>query len=181
VSDLYNVAGMFILAAIGLIILNTVWLALLLVGLPGSWLMVVSAGLATWWTWHDPTPMFSLMTLGTITALAALGEVIEFSAGLMGARQAGASRRGGVGALLGGIVGAIAGTIFIPIPVLGSIIGACAGAFAGAMMMEVSGGRDLHASFRSGIGAGKGRFWGTVGKLIVGVTIWLVVAMAAFV
>jgi len=33
---------------------------------------------------------------------------------------------------------------------------------------------------RSGLGAGVGRFFGTVAKLVVGIGIWIVAAVAAF-
>jgi uncharacterized protein len=162
--------------AILLIVANTGWLGLVLVGLPGNWLMIISAGLLDWWTGGT---MFSRWTLLFAVALAVLGELAEFAAGLVGARRAGGSRAGAGGALLGGLVGGIVGTFAIPIPVLGSILGACGGAFAGAMGMELAIGRGVDASIRSGLGAGQGRFFGTVSKLVIGVAIWVLLAAGA--
>jgi hypothetical protein len=45
----------------------------------------------------------------------------------------------------------------------------------------MSGGRDFRASLRAGVGAGVGRAVGTVIKLGVGILLWLIIAIAAFV
>jgi uncharacterized protein YqgC (DUF456 family) len=162
--------------AVILVLTNTVWLALDLLGLPGNWLMVAGTLLVTWLV----PEMFSVWTLVAIVILAAAGEVLELLNGALGARKGGAGRRGSVGALVGGLIGAIVGTFLIPIPVLGSLIGACAGACLGAWTIEMSGGRDFRASLRAGVGAGVGRAVGTVIKLAVGILLWLIIAIAAF-
>jgi uncharacterized protein YqgC (DUF456 family) len=153
------------------------WLALDLLGLPGNWLMVAGALLAAWLR----PDMFSVSTLVAIVILAAAGEVLELLSGSWGARKGGAGRRGAGGALLGGMIGALVGTFIIPVPVLGSLIGACAGACLGACILELSGGRDLSAALQAGVGAGVGRAFGTVFKLVVGILLWMVIAVAAFV
>jgi uncharacterized protein YqgC (DUF456 family) len=163
--------------AVILVLTNTVWLVLDLLGLPGNWLMVAGALLVAW---LQPE-MFSVWTLVAIVSLAAAGEVLELLSGALGARKGGAGRQGSIAALLGGVIGAIAGTFVIPIPVLGSLIGACAGACLGAWIIEMSGGRDFRASLRAGVGAGVGRAVGTVIKLGVGILLWLFIAIAAFV
>jgi uncharacterized protein YqgC (DUF456 family) len=165
-----------------LVLLNTIWLATVMAGLPGTWLMVLCTALLAWWKWGDPATgqagMFSLATLITIVALAAIGEIAEFFTGVVGTKHAGGSRRGAVGALIGGFVGAIVATPFIP--PLGTLIGACGGACLGAWGLELSGGRKMGESARSGIGAGVGTFAGRVVKLIIGIAIWLIIAVAAF-
>lgn len=166
--------------AILLILINLAWLLLNVAGLPGNWLIVITTALVVWWQWHGVAPLFSVTTLLVLTGLAVAGEVLELAAGAAGARQAGASRRGSVGALIGGLIGGIAGTFIIPIPAVGSIIGACGGAFIGALYLEFSGGRSLSESARSGWGAGKGRLVGTLVKLVVGAAIWLWVSVAVF-
>jgi uncharacterized protein YqgC (DUF456 family) len=163
--------------AVILVLTNAIWLALDLLGLPGNWLIVVGTLLVAW---LEPE-MFSVWTLVTIVILAAAGEVLELLSGALGARKGGAGRRGSVGALLGGIIGAIAGTFLIPVPVLGSLIGACLVACLGALAIELSGGRDFRTSLRAGLGAGAGRAVGTVIKLAVGILLWFIVAVAAFV
>lgn len=167
-----------------LVLLNTLWLVTVVLGLPGTWLIVVSTVLVAWWQWPDAATdqagMFSIATLITIVALAALAELAEFLTGVVGSKQAGGTRRGSIGALLGALVGAIVGTFLIPIPVLGSLVGACGGACIGAWGLELAGGRKMKESAKSGVGAGVGTLAGRVIKLAAGIVIWLIVAVAAF-
>ncbi|MBU0641043.1 MAG: DUF456 family protein [Planctomycetes bacterium] len=164
--------------------LNLLWLSLVFFGLPGNWLMALSAMLTAWLRSSadasDHTPFFSIWTLTAVVLLATLGELAEFWAGVVGTAKAGGTRRGALGALVGGMVGAVAGTIFIPVPVLGSLLGGCAGACIGAWWLELRGGRDMNESMRAGVGAGVGMLAGRVVKVIAGVLIWLTIAVAAF-
>ncbi len=161
-----------------LILLNALWLMLVVFGLPGNWLIVISACLFAWWRAEDD--VFSIYTLIAIAALAVLGELIEFFAGAGGAKRAGAGWRGSIGALLGALTGAIFGTFLLPIPFLGTLIGACVGAGLGAWGLELAGGRKLQDSARFAMGAGIGEFLGITSKFILGIIIWLIVAVAAF-
>jgi uncharacterized protein YqgC (DUF456 family) len=167
-----------------LVLINLVWLATVVAGLPGNWLIVVSTALVAWWHWGDPDTgeagMFSIATLITIVALAAVAEIAELVTGVVGSKKAGGTRWGAVGALLGGLIGAIVGTFVIPIPLLGSLIGACGGACLGAWGLELASGRKMRESARAGVGAGIGTFAGRVIKLATGIMIWLIVAVAAF-
>ena len=52
--------------ALVLIALNTVWLGLVLLGLPGIWLMVASATIVAWWQHGEGTPMFGVVTLADL-------------------------------------------------------------------------------------------------------------------
>jgi uncharacterized protein YqgC (DUF456 family) len=160
-----------------LVLTNTLWLALDLLGLPGNWLMVAGTLLVAWLR----PGMFGAWTLVAVCVVAAAGEALELLSGAVGARKGGAGRRGAAGALLGGFLGAIAGTFWIHVPLLGSLAGACAGACLGAWGLELSGGRGFGASLRAGVGAGAGRALGTVVKLAAGILLWLVIAVAAFV
>ncbi len=162
---------------IGIALINAFWLVLVLVGLPGTWLIVATCALADWW--FDMN-LFSPYILIGAAALAAAGEVMELVAGSLGARKAGGGKRGSWGALGGSIIGAILGTLFIPIPILGSLIGAGLGAFVAASALEHDGGKDLTAAFRIGRGAAWGQFMGTLAKLIVGIVVWLLVTVASF-
>jgi uncharacterized protein YqgC (DUF456 family) len=169
---------MLYLWSITLILLNAVWLVLVFFGLPGNWLIVISTCLFAWWQWDHG--LFSIYTLLAITVLAVLGELVEFLAGAGGAKRAGAGWRGSIGAIAGAVTGAIVGTFMLPIPVLGTLLGACVGAGLGAWGLELAGGREMQDSVRSGIGAGVGEFLGITSKFILGVLIWLIVAVAAF-
>jgi uncharacterized protein YqgC (DUF456 family) len=159
-----------------LVLLNTVWLCLNAFGLPGNWLILISTCAFAWWRSSDG--MFSIYTLILIALLAVAGELVEFFAGMTGARRAGASWRGSVGALIGAVIGAVIGTLVTP--VLGTVFGACIGAGVGAWGLELTTGKRVKESFRYGLGAGVGELVGITSKLILGVLIWLIVAVAAF-
>ena len=159
-----------------LILLNAAWLASIVAGLPGTWLMIGSAVLLQWWR-H--TPYFSTGTLVAVVVLAGLAEVFEFATGMVGAKRAGGTRQGAIGALAGGVVGALLATFLIPIPLIGILTGTCLGAAGGTILVETWAGMPPEASVRAGIGAGAGRFFGTVAKLLIGVIIWIAIAIAA--
>ncbi|MHC4666087.1 MAG: DUF456 domain-containing protein [Planctomycetota bacterium] len=159
-----------------LVLLNLCWLLLVVFGLPGNWLIVISTCLFAWWRWDDG--VFSIYTLVFIVALAILGELIEFFGGMGGARRGGASWRGSVGALIGAVTGAVIGTFFVPF--FGTLIGACIGAGIGAWGLELTAGKQMKESFRSGVGAGVGEFLGITVKFAVGIVIWFIVAVSAF-
>ena len=161
-----------------LIMLNAAWLMLVVFGLPGNWMIVISTCLFAWWRWDSG--IFSVPTLVVIVALAALGEIIEFSAGVIGARKSGASWPGSIAALFGAIAGAVFGTFLIPIPFFGTLMGACLGAGTGVWGLEFSRGKKMEHSVRYAVGAGLGEFFGITSKLILGIVIWLTVAIAAF-
>ena len=167
-----------ILAQVLRVVLNTLWVALILLGLPGTWLMIATAAVAEWCTTRT---LFHMATLGVAVGLAALGETIEFLASAGGAKRAGATRSGAVGALMGGIVGAILGTIFIPVPLLGSLAGGAAGAFAGSAISEHGGGKELRDAMHVGRGAAVGHVLGMLGKLAMGVAVWVLLTVAVFV
>jgi len=173
----------YVWAAVLAIVNLLLWL-LNLLGLPGNWLMIVAATLLAWWQWdlHKSAgeQMFSAATLVIVLGLAAAGEVLEFLAGVLGAKAAGGTRRATWGALLGGLIGGVVGTVAIPIPVLGTLIGACGGAALGATVMELSGGRRVRPSVKAGVSAGLGRFLGTFAKMGLGAMIWLIITIASF-
>ena len=169
---------MLYLLLIVLILLNVFWLMLVLFGLPGNWLIVISTCLFAWWRWEDG--VFSIYTLIAVAVLAGLGELFELLGGMHGAKRAGASWQGSIAALVGAIAGAIIGTFTIPVPFLGTVLGACIGAGLGSWAMEVSRGRKMEDSVRCGVGAGLGELLGISAKLAVGIIIWITVAVAAF-
>lgn len=161
-----------------LILLNAAWLVLVVFGLPGNWLIVFSTAFVAWWQWD--AQVFSIWTLVAIVLLALLGEVVEFFAGMAGAKRAGASWRGSVAAVFGALIGAVAGTFIIAIPFVGTLVGACGGAGLGVWAVENSRGARSEHALRRGLHAGLGAFIGIVSKLAAGVAIWLIVAVAAF-
>ncbi len=140
--------------------------------------MIISTCLFAWWRWDEQ--VFSIYTLIFVVVLAVIGEIIEFFAGMGGARKAGAGWFGSIGALVGAITGAIVGTFAIPVPMLGTLIGACVGAGLAASVVERIAGKKMDESVRTGLGAGAGVLVGTVSKLVLGGLIWIVIAVAAF-
>lgn len=161
-----------------LIVFNLFWLASVIFALPGNWLMVISTAFFAWWHWEDG--VFSVYTLIAITALAVVGEVLEFFGGMGGARRAGATWRGSFGAIMGAMIGAVLGTFLIPVPIFGTLLGTCFGAGLGTCLLELAATKQMDQSLRSGLGAGVGVFIGTTSKFIVGILIWLVIAVAAY-
>jgi uncharacterized protein YqgC (DUF456 family) len=106
-------------------------LFLVLLGLPGLWLMI---GVALLYNWLA-APVFGVGSLVVVALLALVAEVLEFTLSARYTRKYGGSPRAGWGAILGGFVGAFVG---IPVPVVGSVIGAFVGAFAGALILEIT-------------------------------------------
>lgn len=168
---------MIYLYATVLTLLNLVFWFGILFGLPGAWLMILGALALEWWT--PETMVFDWPVLTAAVGLAALGEILEFTLGAAGSRQAGGSKRAAALAIVGGIVGAILGTA-IPVPILGTLAGACIGAFAGSLLGDLWAGRTMFHSVRAGKGAAVGRLWGTVAKMVVGGAVVVLLAVAAF-
>jgi len=130
--------------------------------------------------WQRDNGIISVYTLIAVVILATLGEIVEFFSGMGGARKAGAGWFGAISAIAGAIVGAMAGTLLIPIPLIGTLIGACCGAGLATLLIERIYGKEMDQSVRSGIGAGLGLLIGTTVKFLLGVAIWLIIAIALF-
>ena len=169
---------MLYLLLITLILLNVAWLMLVVFGLPGNWLIVISTCLFAWWRWEDN--VFSIYTLITIVVLAFLGELFEFLGGMHGAKRAGASWQGSIAAIAGAVAGAVIGTFLIPVLLLGTVLGACIGAGLAVWLLEFSRGRKIDESVRCAISAGLGELFGITAKVTIGIIIWLMIAVAAF-
>ena len=167
-----------LVAQILVILLNLLWVALVLLGLPGTWLAIATAALCEWAT--EPR-LFHTGTLVAAVALGVAGELWELFASASRAKRAGARRSGALGALAGGIAGAIAGTLLIPAPILGTLAGGGLGAFAGASLAERGGGREMREALRVGRAAAVGHVLGMVGKLAAAVSVWLLLAAAVLV
>jgi uncharacterized protein len=152
--------------------------------LPGNWLMVGLSALFAFLFPASPGPGLHWMTVGVAAALALVGELVELAAGAAGARRSGASRRAMVLALVGTMIGSFIGAfVTIPIPIVGPILGAVGGgaigAFAGAYVGETGLGRSTEQSLAAGKGALIGRLLGTAGKLLIGVVMFVVIAVDA--
>lgn len=150
-----------------------VGLALVALGLPGLWVMVLAVAGYGWLTgFHAIGPW----TILIVVALAAVGEIVEAWLGFGLARRYGGSKRAGWGALVGGLAGAVIG---VPVPVIGSVIGAFIGSFAGAVIFEYTKSAAAGMAVRAGWGALLGRAAATAAKMAVGLVIAVVSLFAA--
>ncbi len=172
-----------VLSAVLLVVAALACWALNVIGLPGNWLVVAVAAIYAYFMPDGRRLDIGLWTVLGLLALAAVGEAIEFFAGALGASKAGASKRGTALALVGSLVGGVMG-FFAPIPVVGQIVGPIVGASVGAMVGAVLGeqwkGRDLDASLNIGHAAFWGRLIGTLGKILVG-CVMLVLIIASLI
>lgn len=149
-------------------------LILIVLGMPGLWIMVASAVTYNLVVPGDPIGWVTLVIVGI---LALVAELLEFSLTGSYARKYGGSRRAGWGAIIGSIVGAIVG---VPVPIVGPVIGAFVGSFLGALIAEFTGGSSAGDATRVAKGALIGRVVSTVLKIGIGFTIgiWIFIAAA---
>ena len=149
-------------------------LILIVLGLPGLWIMVASAVTYNLIVPGDPIGWVSLVIVGV---LALVAELLDISLTGRYARRYGGSRRAGWGAIIGSIVGAMVG---FPVPIIGPVIGAFIGSFVGALIAEFTGGSSAGDATRVAKGALIGRVVSTVLKIGIGFTIgiWIFIAAA---
>ena len=148
-------------------------LILIVLGLPGLWIMEASAVPYNLIVPGDPIGWVTLIVVGV---LALIAELLDFSMTGRYARKYGGSRRSGWGAILGGIVGAMVG---VPVPIIGPVIGAFVGSFIGALIAELTGGSSAGDATRVAKGALIGRVVSTVLKIGIGFTIGIWIFIAA--
>lgn len=132
---------------------------LILVGIVGSVLPVlpgvpiVFAGMLLA-AWADQFARVGTITLTVLGVLTVIALIVDFVAGVMGAKRVGASRHAVIGAAIGTLVG-----IFLGIP------GLLLGPFVGALLGELVAGGTLRKAADVGVGAWVGFLVGTVAKL----------------
>lgn len=144
---LYVLAGLLMLVGIAGSVLPA------LPGLPVVWVGMLIAA----WTGgfqHIGWPVLALLAL-----LVLMAQAVDVLAGILGAKQLGASRRALVGATLGTLVG-----MFFGLP------GLLLGPFLGALLGELSAGNSVLRSTHVGFGAWLGFVVGSVLKLTLGFT-----------
>ena len=153
---------MLALALIAVGVVGTV-----LPALPGAVLVFGGIALAAW---IDDFARISGLTLGVLAALTLLAWGVDFVAGALGARRAGASTWALVGAALGTLAGVFTGLwglLFMPL--------------AGAAIGEYVAQRDLHRAGRVGVATWIGMLLGTAAKVaIVFAMVGVFVAALAF-
>lgn len=138
----------------------------ILPALPGVPLVFAGMLLAAWADHFQHVGAWTLVLLGGLALVAIL---IDFVAGILGARRVGASSR----ALWGATLGTFAGLFF-------GIPGLLLGPFVGALIGELTAGSRMHTAARVGIGTWLGLLFGTLAKLALCFTM-LGVFLLAFV
>jgi uncharacterized protein len=134
---------------------------LILVGLAGTVLpalpgtLFVLAGIVLG-AWIDDFSRVGWGTVSVVVVLALLAWVLDYAAGLLGARKAGASRLALIGAALGTVVGlfmGLVGVLFMP------LVGAAAGEYLAR--------RDHQHAVKVGVATWLGIMAGLVAKVVI--------------
>jgi uncharacterized protein YqgC (DUF456 family) len=144
--------------------INFLWIvsaALILLGLAGTVLPLLPGTLLVWsgvllGAWIDDFTRVGVSTVVIISILAALAWALDFVAGLMGAKRAGASRLALVGAAVGTVVGifmGLVGVLFMPL--------------VGAAVGEYWAQRDQHRAAKVAFATWVGLMLGMVAKVVL--------------
>lgn len=153
-------------------------IVLVMLTLPGLWLMLGAAAVYALLTHGQFLGWRTLIVLLVLTVGSELGELYLGGAE---AKKAGASRAGMVGGVIGAILGGIFLTALLPVfAPLNAVLGICLGSFVGAFGVEMLLGQNLMASIKIGFGAAKGRLFGIVGKVAVALFMLLLTLWTAF-
>ena len=168
-AEILNVAVLIIL-----ILSMPAGLIAVVLGLPGTWLVLVASVLYGWLT--DFAIITPQLLLGLL-ALAVVAELLDLTLGLWGARRYGGTKKAMVGTMIGGILGAVALS-----PMLfgfGTIVGAFLGAFVGAFSITYLEQRKMDEAMQVGWGALLGRVFAMVFKgaavvTMIGLDIWAI-------
>ena len=135
--------------------------ALIVAGLAGTVLPVLPGTVLVWagivlGAWIDDFQRVGTTTLVVVTVLAALAWVLDYVAGLLGARKAGASRQALLGAAIGTVVGlfmGVVGVLFMPL--------------VGAALGEYLAQKDQHRAVRVGVATWLGIMLGLQAKVVL--------------
>ena len=101
-----------------------------LIGISGTWLVLIAAGLYNLISWSTT---ISLNIFLWLAGLAIFGELVEWIVTYIGIKAHGVSRYGLIGTILGAVGGAMLLSI---IPIIGTIIGLLLGGMMGAFIGE---------------------------------------------
>ena len=163
-----------LLAGAGLLVFFLVMLLALfaiVIGLPGTWVIVVEALVYALITGFDGA--IGWWDLILLLALAGTGEIFELLITARGAEKAGGSTAAAAGAIVGGIVGAV--LLNGLVPVLGALVGAFLGVYLGALLTAYALERDAQKARAIGLGAFRGRLGAVLVKEAVGVAMAAVI------
>ena len=136
---------------LALLVMGAGLLGSVLPGLPGTPLVLLAAIAHRLYFGAAGVSNLVMILLVVFTALSL---ALDYAATMIGAKKLGATRRGIIGAVVGGVIG-----LFFNVP------GILLGPFVGALVFELTGGRAFKDSARAGLGATLGLLAGAVGKL----------------
>lgn len=130
-------------------------------GLAGTVLPVLPGTVLVWagivlGAWIDDFHRVGTATLVVVTVLAALAWVLDYVAGLLGARRAGASRQALLGAAIGTVAGlfmGVVGVLFMPL--------------VGAALGEYLARKDQTRAVRVGVATWLGIMLGLLAKVVL--------------
>lgn len=132
-------------------------------------LLILAGAFLQHFTIHSPHRV-GWWTLGVLTALCILAHIVDFAAGMMGAKKFGASRWGA----LGGFIGAIVGLSFFPV---GLFVGPVVGVLCAEVIFAR---RSLGPAVKSSWGTLLGTTAGLIGKALIDVTMIVIFVVAAW-
>lgn len=154
------------LLLLGIVLVVAGFVGLLVPAMPGT--PLVFAGILVI-AWADGFARIGPLTLVAVALLGLLSWGLEYAAGVLGARRAGASRWGMIGAFLGLVVG-----LFFGLP------GLIMGPAIGAMLFEYAKDPDFRRATRAGAGVAIGFLLGTAVKYALAVAMIGLAAAAYF-
>ncbi len=135
--------------------------ALILLGLAGTVLPILPGTVLVWGgivlgAWIDDFTRVSMTTVAFVSVLAVLAWGLDYVAGLLGAKKAGASKQALVGAAVGTVVGlfmGLVGVLFMP------LVGAAAGEYLAQ--------KDQSRAIKVGVATWIGIMVGLIAKVVL--------------
>jgi len=121
--------------------------------MPGAALVLAGTVLGAW---IDGFQRVGGWTVGVLVALALLSWVLDYAAGVLGAKKVGASKQALIGAALGTVLGLFLG-----------FVGVLVMPFVGAAAGEYLARRDHRAAARVGVATGLGLVVAMVAKVVI--------------
>lgn len=121
--------------------------------MPGAALVLAGTVLGAW---IDGLQRVGGWTVGVLVALALLSWVLDYAAGVLGAKKVGASKQALIGAALGTVLGLFLG-----------FVGVLVMPFVGAAAGEYLARRDHRAAARVGVATGLGLVVAMVAKVVI--------------
>jgi len=147
---------------------------LMLIGLAGTFLPVLPGIPVVFlaiagYGWYEGFKVVTPKFLAIMAGLTVLSILVDYLAGLLGAKFFGSSPAGIWGAFVGGILGLV----------LGGPVGLVLGPWIGAFVGEYVKLRDVNKAWRVGVGTVVGIFTGVAAKVVIGLVmiIWFLIVV----